>query len=383
MPGDFDFGLSQEQEQRARDLHASSISVDMCSMGPGGPAMFAELPEAAVRECLASQDNPILQFLAAMELPYELASRDAASSDLLRRYFTGHTAASYACGGTTDLELEPLGRLKDRVEKIEWMKIADCAEDFRRAQRERTYVTYGYSQPGGGGHPFDLGQFDKARDLGMRSVMLTYNNQDLVGAGCTDRTNAGLSNYGLQVLERLNELKLIVDTSHCGRQTTLDACLFSKVPVTANHTLASMVFNHDRGKSDEELRAIADTGGVIGVVAVPFFMKSPGVRADMNDMLDHIDYIASKVGWQHVGIGNDWPFMLTDEVAKATIGHALGDMGFREEHGVDISMYLDGYEDSRDFINITRGLVSRGYEDDAIRGILGGNFVRVFEDVVG
>jgi len=185
------------------------------------------------------------------------------------------------------------------------------------------------------------------------------------------------------VVEKLNDIDLIVDTSHCGRQTTLDACLFSKAPVTANHTLASMVYNHDRGKSDEELRAVADTGGVIGVVAVPFFMKPPGQRADMNNMLDHIDYIVNKVGWQHVGIGCDWPFMLTNEVAQATIGDSFSSMGFRAEHGVDISMYLDGYEDARDFINITRGLVSRGYEDEAISGILGGNFVRVFEEVIG
>ena len=87
-------------------------------------------------------------------------------------------------------------------------------------------------------------------------------------------------------------------------------------PVTANHTLASRVFNHDRGKSDEELRAVADTGGVIGVCAVPFFMVPAGGHASMNTMLDHIDCIAALVGWQHVGIGTDWPFMLTDEVAK-------------------------------------------------------------------
>jgi len=382
MPGDFDFGLSEEQEQRARELHASSISVDMCSMGPGGPAMFAELPEEVVQETLAAHEDPLSQFLAAMELPYELAARGQ-QTDLLRSYFGGHTSASYACAGTTDAELAPLGRLQARVDKTDWMKIADCAEDFRQAQREGTFVTYGYSQPGGGGHPTDLGQMDKAKAMGMRSVMLTYNNQDQVGAGCTDRTNAGLSNFGLELVEKLNSIDLIVDTSHCGRQTTLDACLFSKAPVTANHTLASMVFNHDRGKSDEELRAVADTGGVIGVVAVPFFMKPPGIGANMNDMLDHIDHIVSVVGWQHVGIGNDWPFGLSDDVARGSIGTLLGSMGFRKEHGVDISMYLDGYEDARDFINITRGLVARGYEDEAISGILGGNFVRVFEDVVG
>ena len=381
MPGDFDFGLSTEQEEHARKLHAQAISVDMCSMGPGGPALFGQLPTATVEDCLRRDASPLGQFMLAMELPYELAA--SGESDLLREFCRGHTAASLACAGTSDAELAPLARQFERIDKIDWMSLAHSAEDFRKAHANGSYVTYGYSQPGTGGHPRDLDQFEKARAIGMRSVMLTYNNQDAVGAGCTDRTNAGLSHYGLEVVEKLNDLRMIVDTSHCGSQTTLDACLFSKAPVTANHTLASRVFNHDRGKSDEELRAVADTVGVIGVCAVPFFMVPAGGHASMNTMLDQIDYIAALVGWQHVGIGTDWPFMLTDEVAEQTIGKEVAKMGFRKEHNISTSTYLDGYEDARDFINITRGLVARGYENDAIKAILGGNFVRVFEDVVG
>jgi len=381
MPGDFDFGLSSEQEERARALHDRCVSVDMCSMGPGGPALFEALPKQDVERALASSEFPLFQFLACMELPYELAVRDG--SDLLRRFCGGHTAASFACGGVSDVELEPLRRHRDRMRSIPWMKQVDRADDFRQAKREGHFATWGYSQPGLSGHPRDLQQFAKARELGMRSVMLTYNNQDAVGCGCTDRTNSGLSNYGLAVVEALNDLKMIVDTSHCGRQTTLDACLFSKAPVTANHTLASAVFKHDRGKSDEELRAVADTGGVIGVVAVPFFMAPPGVAADMNVMLDHIDYIVKTVGWQHVGVGTDWPFMLSHQVAEATIGKATAAMGFRSEHGISIAQHLIGYDDARDFVNITRGLVARGYRDEEIEGIVGGNFVRVLEAVVG
>lgn len=321
------------------------------------------------------------KFLDGMELPYQVTAEGA--SDALRVFCRGHTAASFAMGGIYENELEPLHRLCGAVDRIEWMRFADTAEDFRGAQREGTYATYGFAQPGISGLPRQLGFFDKARTLGTRSIMLTYNRQDFVGAGCTERTNAGLSNYGLQVVAKLNDIGIIVDTSHCGKQTTLDACAASKSPVTANHTSAEGVYQHDRAKSDEEFDAIAATGGLVGVYAVPFFLAPPEAKAGVDVMLDHIDHIVRRVGWQHVGIGTDWPFMLTHGIAESTVGQNTEDMGFRPEHGITIRQNLVGYDDARDFVNFTRGLVSRGYGDDAVRGILGGNFLRVFEAVCG
>src|SRR5207253_1958845 len=135
-----------------------------------------------------------------------------------------------------------------------------------------------------------------------------------VGVGCTERVDAGLSNFGLQVVERCNQLGVIVDTSHCGRLTTLDACRASRTPVIANHASARAVHAHVRGKSDEELDAIAASGGLIGVVAVPFFLA--GGHPTIEAMLDHIDYIAGRVGWRHVGIGTDWPLQAPHDLLQ-------------------------------------------------------------------
>jgi membrane dipeptidase len=350
-------------------------------MGPGGPALYAELPEDVVAERLPESWPPMVRFALGMMLPYQLTAEGATIA--LERFCRGHTAWSFASGGVTDFELEPISRLGEILENIPWMDLARTAEDFRRAKREGTCATYGFCQPSMVGLPRDLVQFDKAQALGVRSVMLTYNRQDFVGAGCTERTNAGLSHFGLEVVEKLNDLRLIVDTSHCGRQTTLDACRFSRAPVTANHTSAEAIYAHDRAKSDEEFRAVADTGGVIGVYAMPFCLAPAASQATIDTMLDHIDHVVSVVGWQHVGIGTDWPFMLSVALAEKTIGQNVQDMGFRKEHEISTSQKLVGYEDARDFINITRGLVARGYEDREIQGILGENFLRVFEAVCG
>jgi membrane dipeptidase len=213
-------------------------------------------------------------------------------------------------------------------------------------------------------------------------VQLSYNSQTTIAAGCTDRTDAGVSNFGRAAIELMNSLGIIVDTGHCGKQTTLDACELSSQPVVASHTAVESVTAHDRCKSDEELKALAATGGVIGIVTVPFFLReTPG--ADMNDFLDHVDYAAKLVGPEHVAIGTDWPMQLPTWIMEELFTPLVAEIGFREEHRIDPLASVGGFSDYLDFPNITRGLVSRGYSDEEIVGILGGNFLRVFEQICG
>jgi membrane dipeptidase len=212
--------------------------------------------------------------------------------------------------------------------------------------------------------------------------MLTYNRMDHIGTGCTERVDAGLSMFGVEVVGRCNALGIIVDVSHCGYLTTMDACRHSKKPVTANHTAAHSVHAHARCKSNEALRAIADTGGVIGVLALPAFLTNSAAPS-IEHMLDHIDYIAGLVGWQHVAIGTDWPMQAPDDVLVAVFESELKAIGYSEQHRISATRRLIGFDDCRDLPNITRGLVKRGYSDEQIRGILGENALRVFEEVCG
>jgi membrane dipeptidase len=213
-------------------------------------------------------------------------------------------------------------------------------------------------------------------------IQLTYNSQTKVGAGCTERTDAGISWYGKHCIEKMNELGIIVDTGHCGRQTTIDACTLSSKPVVASHTAVAAICPHDRGKSDQEFKAVAKTGGVIGLAMVPFFLNVSG-RADMNDFLNHVDYLRALVGVPHIGIGTDWPLAVPARIMRENFIALTASLGFREEHNIKPMATVTGFDTYFDFPNIARGLVARGYRDDDIIAILGGNFLRVFEEVCG
>jgi membrane dipeptidase len=153
--------------------------------------------------------------------------------------------------------------------------------------------------------------------------------------------------------------------------------------VIASHTSAKSVFAHDRGKSDDVLRAVAGTGGVIGVVTVPFFIGPPR-KADLNTWADHVEHVAELVGVEHVGIGTDWP-MPGPIFALDLVADFAARNGFRgAEHAIDDTGYtLAGFDDYRDMPNLTRVLVGRGWADDDVRAVLGGNALRVFREILG
>lgn len=376
----FDYGLSSAAEERARRLHRESIVLDMLFQYFGGTSIYAELPQGAVEHALQGKTTLWERYLAVQHLPFKLAS--TGECGVIRDWWqiSGLSAASIGIPVTAK---DAKAKDEDDLEwaaSLPWIKLVTRADDFRTAKRDGVLAVYGNCQPTYG-IPFEIDAIDRAHAKGLRVLMLTYNRMDFVGAGCTERVDAGLSNYGLQVVDRCNKLGIIVDTSHCGRQTTLDACRFSNMPVLANHTSASALYPHARGKGDAELDAIAATGGVVGVTTVPFFLASgtPTIEA----MLDHIDYIARRIGWEHVGIGTDWPLQSPADLLRETVGGLLREIGFRAEDNIDVTQTLFGFRDYRDFPNITRGLVKRAYSDVQIKGILGENFLRVFAQVCG
>jgi membrane dipeptidase len=379
-PGTFDFGLSPEQEERAARLHKTCTVVDGICFHPGGSNIYDnEIDPAIIHEAFPNMPKAG-SIVGGVYAPYYLAAENG--DDTIRRWWleSGVDVGGDFLANTRQAELagDMAKRVQGWIDGLDWISCVTTAAEIRENKANGVVSLWAFEQPTFG-ISNDITSIDRGYATGVRTLMLTYNRADYVGQGCTERFDGGLSMYGLNVVKRCNDLGIIVDTSHCGRQTTLDACRFSEAPVLANHTSAQTVFDHARAKSDEEFRAIADTGGVIGVYALPFFLGTGTVTIEAT--LDHIDYIIGLVGIDHVGIGTDGPFQGPIEYMQATFGAMLEELGFRPEDGADVDATLVGFDDYRDMPNITRGLVARGYTDEEIAKILGENLLRVYEAV--
>jgi membrane dipeptidase len=384
-PGAFDFGLSAEQERRAEALHSEGIVWDWLSQHVGGPNIFSAYPDdlqSEFRQLMASVGSGMAAYATAVRWPYGLALEGR--SDLIRDWYaqSGMTVGTYSVPvyDTADPKWPAMEAAFAELFKLPWLRKVTKAEHARQCKKDGVIGLYAHWQPLSPA-PRNLNALTQAYERGLRSFMLTYNRMDNIGVGCTERFDAGLSNYGIEVVRHCNELGMIVDTSHCGHLTTMDACQFSKRPVNANHTCAKALCDVPRAKSDDALKAIADTDGVIGVVTVPFFLTKAR-RATIEVMIDHIEYISQLVGWRHVSIGTDWPLQAPDDVLEQTLHDEFIEHGFAPGE-IEVTNRLDGFDDYRDLRNITRGLVKRGFSDEQIAGILGENALRVFGAVCG
>lgn len=224
-------------------------------------------------------------------------------------------------------------------------------------------------------------------DFGVRVVQLTYNVRNLVGDGCLEPGNAGLSTYGRQVVERLNELGMLVDLSHCGQRTTAEGIRASSAPVAITHSGCNAVAAHPRSKNDEELRAMADGGGVIGIYLMPFL--TPGRAPTASDVLDHIEHALDVCGEDHVGVGSDLSTTPIDGSDEYWSAHREF-VARRIEIGIaapaedpDVLFTVPDLNDARRMELIADGLSSRGHSDGVVAKVIGGNWVRLFEEVWG
>lgn len=218
--------------------------------------------------------------------------------------------------------------------------------------------------------------------LGIRMMHLTYQRRNMIGDGCGETSNAGLSDFGKAVVAEMNRVGVIVDCAHSGWQTSLEAAQVSAKPMVASHSVAGALYAHIRSKPDEVIKAIADTDGLIGICCIPRFLRGNG---DLVALLDHVDHVAKKFGVDHVAIGTDISHTSSNSAAenkKAAIG-GLGRrkrLPFRSLWPKDDFVPAKGAALSLSWTNwplYTVGLVQRGYSDEDIRKILGGNVMRV------
>jgi len=227
----------------------------------------------------------------------------------------------------------------------------------------------------------DPARVDLFYHLGVRIVQFTYNVRNLLGDGCLEPANGGLTNLGRACVARMNELGILVDLSHMGRQTCVDTIRASTKPVAATHTGCSAVAEMARNKPDTLLKAIADSGGVVGIYLMPY-LRTEGQPHGV-DVMRHLEHAINVCGEDHVGIGSDnsiTPIDLTPEFRQA---HAES-IRTRQQMGIsapgeseDVFTYVPEFNSPRRLDLIADALSSAGHSSSRIEKIIGGNWMRL------
>ena len=223
-------------------------------------------------------------------------------------------------------------------------------------------------------------QFEKPEDvqyfyrLGLRCAQLTYNSQNLIGSGSTDRIDGGVSDFGEEIIKAMNKVGMLVDTSHCGERTTLDAIALSPKPIAVTHSNCKALNPHPRNKSDEVIKNLAAKGGVMGITGVRMFIKATDPTT-VSDMADHIDHVAKLVGVEHVGIGSDADLNGYDDMPPDQYKQLKA--GYKASYAFRDKIDIDGFDHPTKVFDLTEELIRRGYSDANIKLVLGGNFRRL------
>lgn len=255
------------------------------------------------------------------------------------------------------------------------------AADIESAKRAgRTGLIYGLQD--GVAFEDDLDRLQALHQIGIRVIQPTYNRRNLLGDGVMEPADAGLSRTGVEAIERLNALGILVDLSHCGRRTSADAIAASKRPVAFTHTGCAALVDHPRHRTDAELRAVAETGGVIGIFIMPYLAK--GKQPTAADVIAHLEHALKVAGSEHVSIGTDGnlsPTELTPEFIEKfrEITRSRKEAGiaapFETEDGY---LFANDLNTPRRLETLAELLLARGHGADTVGKVLGGNLLRVF-----
>ena len=223
-------------------------------------------------------------------------------------------------------------------------------------------------------------QFETVKDvaefyrIGLRCAQLTYNSQNMIGSGSTDRIDGGVSDYGAEIIQAMNKSGMLVDVSHSGDKTTLDAIELSQKPIAITHSNCRALTPHPRNKSDEAIGKLAAKGGVIGITGVRMFVRDRDPTT-VSNMADHIDHVVKLAGIEHVGIGSDADLNGYDDM-KPDQYRELKAM-YKSSYAFRDKIDIDGFDHPRKVFDLTEELIRRDYSDDNIKLVLGGNFRRL------
>lgn len=313
------------------------------------PALLDEMRASGMRACVVTVGNPALQGATAFEdMRSEIAAYDAHIPSM-----RGRLAKALGTG------------------------------DIDRAASAGSIALLYYTQnatPLGD----DVTRLDVLHQLGVRLVQLTYNTRNLLGDGCLERTNAGLSTFGLAVMEGMKARRMLVDVSHSGEATSMDAIRHAGAPVAITHAGCKSVFEHPRNKSDAVLRAMAEGGGVVGIYQINPYL-GPNERNTLDTYVAHIDHAVKVAGIEHVGIGSDREHRVIPDTAeeKQKLIDELSRLRPVTAATFRWPFFLSELNHPRRMETIRRALEARRRPAAEIDRIMGGNFYRLFRDTIG
>ncbi len=340
--------LTPAQEERAQELHWSSLMID----GLCGNITSPEPPE---RDGKTYLDRLEASGVRAMNIT--IAAANDGFETTLKTFFAYYNLLDY---------------FPDRVMQI------GTADDLLRCHREKKIgIIFGFQGAEMVGKEFY--RWTILHKLGLRVCQLAYNEPGTMGSGCMDPQNGPLSFYGIQAVKEMNRLGIVVDLSHVGERTSLEAIELSDKPCVFSHSNARAVTpTTKRNLTDEMIRAVTAKGGVIGLSPHAFLCHHEvGVQPTLEDYMAHFEYMADLVGPQHLGVGSDIYEYYTKFYWETHTKLFYDSPWFFE------TVFNADLKRVDQYINVTRGLVALGFTDSEIRGILGENFLRVFRQVWG
>jgi len=291
----------------------------------------------------------------------------------------GLTAANCTCGiwegfvPSMQAIAEWKQLLADNADLI--TQVYSAADILRAKQEGRVGIILGWQNSTGFGE--DLRMVPLFRELGLRVVQMTYHTANFAGSGCLEGVDRGLTDFGRDLVATLNREGILIDLSHVGSQTSRDVIAASTKPVSYTHCAPRALKDHARNKTDAELRELADRGGMIGVTMFPPF-TAKGNESTLEDYIDAIAHVVDVCGEEQVGIGTD--FML--DMPSERMGYFLRDKGYGRRlltpTGPKFPAEIGRI---RQFPNLTAAMERRGWSDQRIARLMGGNWLRILGEV--
>jgi membrane dipeptidase len=263
------------------------------------------------------------------------------------------------------------------LDRPERFVLVERADDIRRAKREKK-LAVSFNFQGTVPVGTDLKLIEVYKRLGVEHMLMAYNARNFVGDGCHEPSDAGLSAFGATLVAEMNRVGMLVDVTHTGYRTAMDVIAVSQAPVIMSHSNPKALFEHDRNVPDEQIRAMAKTGGVMGIHGVGIFLSKDGLDISAETLARHVDYVVQMVGAQHVGFGLDYVEnipLLKAFAAAAGPGVYKQGAGYLNEQILFAPPAVIG--------PVADILLGRGYSDSDVRGILGENWLRVLGKVWG